>query len=216
MSGIRGTHQWIPPEFVEHYGKEHPAGDSRPSGQDLSDIFSLGCVFFYIVKEGLHPFGDLSSYLKNIQEGNPVNMNGKLKPSTPWISYKCSINAFVYRIRWNINPEDDRKCTGRPRFFTSRHGRVNFHRNNLTTENKLFIFGILNFIETRIRSPFTADTYSNSCRILTPKICQRINTDGIWMSMLCEVVSTAATCCEESPFSEFTYQGWTYRLRYCL
>ena len=83
MSGIRGTHQWIPPEFVEHYGKEHPAGDSRPSGQDLSDIFSLGCVFFYIVKEGLHPFGDLSSYLKNIQEGNPVNMNGKLKPSTP-------------------------------------------------------------------------------------------------------------------------------------
>jgi serine/threonine protein kinase len=38
------------------------------------DIFSAGCLFFYFLKRGMHPFGDDStSILENIKKRNPVN-----------------------------------------------------------------------------------------------------------------------------------------------
>ncbi len=41
------------------------------------DIFSAGCLSFYFLKRGLHPFGDeSSSILENIQKRNPVNLKG--------------------------------------------------------------------------------------------------------------------------------------------
>jgi serine/threonine protein kinase len=39
------------------------------------DIFSAGCLCFYFLKRGVHPFGsNSSSILENIQEQNPVNL----------------------------------------------------------------------------------------------------------------------------------------------
>jgi serine/threonine protein kinase len=39
------------------------------------DIFSAGCLCFYFLKRGAHPFGDdPSSILNNIQKRNPVNL----------------------------------------------------------------------------------------------------------------------------------------------
>src|SRR5690348_2395961 len=34
-----------------------------------SDIFSLGCIFYFVATEGLHPFGDLLRRQVNILDG---------------------------------------------------------------------------------------------------------------------------------------------------
>ncbi|XP_046633261.1 uncharacterized protein LOC124312821 isoform X5 [Daphnia pulicaria] len=38
------------------------------------DVFAAGCLFFYFLKRGLHPFGHMESILNNIAENNPVNL----------------------------------------------------------------------------------------------------------------------------------------------
>lgn len=57
-SGITGTEGWIAPEMLK--------------GQRTTtsvDIFSLGCVFYYIISNGKHPFGDTLKRQANILSG---------------------------------------------------------------------------------------------------------------------------------------------------
>ena len=43
------------------------------------DIFAAGCLIFYFLKKGVHPFGDdLKSIEKNMKEKNPINLQSKL------------------------------------------------------------------------------------------------------------------------------------------
>jgi serine/threonine protein kinase len=50
------------------------------------DIFAAGCICFYFLKRGVHPFGDdSSSILENIKQRNPVNL---LNSNT----FVCNIN----------------------------------------------------------------------------------------------------------------------------
>jgi len=46
-SGITGTDGWIAPEMLN--------GERTTCAVD---IFSLGCVFYYVLSGGKHPFGD--------------------------------------------------------------------------------------------------------------------------------------------------------------
>ncbi|KAH0629293.1 hypothetical protein JD844_011243 [Phrynosoma platyrhinos] len=48
-SGVPGTEGWIAPEILSEDCKENPT--------HTVDIFSAGCVFYYVVSEGSHPFG---------------------------------------------------------------------------------------------------------------------------------------------------------------
>uniref|UniRef100_A0A803K5E8 Serine/threonine-protein kinase/endoribonuclease IRE1 n=2 Tax=Xenopus tropicalis TaxID=8364 RepID=A0A803K5E8_XENTR len=48
-SGVPGTEGWIAPEMLSEDSKENPTY--------TVDIFSAGCVFYYVVSEGKHPFG---------------------------------------------------------------------------------------------------------------------------------------------------------------
>jgi serine/threonine protein kinase len=51
------------------------------------DIFAAGCLCFYFLTRGVHPFGnDSSSILENIKKKNPVNLKS---------------NSFVYNINEN-------------------------------------------------------------------------------------------------------------------
>lgn len=57
-SGITGTEGWIAPEMLR--------------GQRTTtsvDIFSLGCVFYYVISNGKHPFGDTLKRQANILSG---------------------------------------------------------------------------------------------------------------------------------------------------
>ncbi|KAG8234700.1 hypothetical protein J437_LFUL014316 [Ladona fulva] len=65
-SGIAGTEGWIAPEMMA-------APFDSVSGVHRTtcavDIFSLGCVFYYVLSQGKHPFGDSLRRQANIMAG---------------------------------------------------------------------------------------------------------------------------------------------------
>lgn len=58
-SGVTGTEGWIAPEMLTGSGRVTRA----------VDIFSLGCVFYYVLSGGRHPFGDPLERQANIKNG---------------------------------------------------------------------------------------------------------------------------------------------------
>ncbi|CAD5211342.1 unnamed protein product [Bursaphelenchus okinawaensis] len=49
VSGLVGTEGWIAPEAINN---------ASPSVTYSVDVFSLGCIFYYVLSEGKHPFGE--------------------------------------------------------------------------------------------------------------------------------------------------------------
>ncbi|XP_045036508.1 serine/threonine-protein kinase/endoribonuclease ire-1 [Daphnia magna] len=72
MSALKGTRNWIAPELLR------PTLDGRECRGDIkSDVFAQGLVFGCIFLDGEHLYGSKQNkeeILKNIKEGNPVNM----------------------------------------------------------------------------------------------------------------------------------------------
>nr|XP_057921329.1 serine/threonine-protein kinase/endoribonuclease IRE1 isoform X3 [Doryrhamphus excisus] len=60
-SGIPGTQGWIAPELLRNNT------DSKPTA--AVDIFSAGCIFYYVVSGGQHPFGETLMQQFNILSG---------------------------------------------------------------------------------------------------------------------------------------------------
>ncbi|XP_053327152.1 serine/threonine-protein kinase/endoribonuclease IRE2 [Spea bombifrons] len=60
-SGIPGTEGWIAPEVLRDGPKQNPTSSV--------DIFSAGCVFYYVLAKGKHPFGDSLRRQGNILTG---------------------------------------------------------------------------------------------------------------------------------------------------
>uniref|UniRef100_A0A6Q2ZNA0 non-specific serine/threonine protein kinase n=1 Tax=Esox lucius TaxID=8010 RepID=A0A6Q2ZNA0_ESOLU len=60
-SGVPGTEGWIAPEVLSEDCKENPTC--------TVDIFSAGCVFYYVVSQGCHPFGKSLQRQANILLG---------------------------------------------------------------------------------------------------------------------------------------------------
>uniref|UniRef100_A0AAR2IZQ2 Serine/threonine-protein kinase/endoribonuclease IRE1 n=1 Tax=Pygocentrus nattereri TaxID=42514 RepID=A0AAR2IZQ2_PYGNA len=60
-SGIPGTEGWIAPELLVNAPKGNPTS--------AVDVFSAGCVFYYVVSRGQHPFGDTLRRQANILSG---------------------------------------------------------------------------------------------------------------------------------------------------
>ncbi|NWR76160.1 ERN2 endoribonuclease, partial [Centropus unirufus] len=61
-SGIPGTEGWIAPEVLQEAPKENPTC--------AVDIFSAGCIFYFVVSGGQHPFGDSLRRQANILSGS--------------------------------------------------------------------------------------------------------------------------------------------------
>ncbi|XP_028674786.1 LOW QUALITY PROTEIN: serine/threonine-protein kinase/endoribonuclease IRE1 [Erpetoichthys calabaricus] len=60
-SGVPGTEGWIAPEVLSDDYKENPTC--------AVDIFSAGCVFYYVISSGSHPFGKSLQRQANILLG---------------------------------------------------------------------------------------------------------------------------------------------------
>ncbi|KAJ6653925.1 hypothetical protein lerEdw1_007683 [Lerista edwardsae] len=60
-SGIPGTEGWIAPEVLREDPKENPT--------QAVDVFSAGCVCYYVLSGGQHPFGDSLRRQANILSG---------------------------------------------------------------------------------------------------------------------------------------------------
>jgi len=59
---VAGTDGWIAPEMMDAFEIQRTTCSV--------DIFSLGCVFYYVLTEGSHPFGDALRRQANILNGN--------------------------------------------------------------------------------------------------------------------------------------------------
>merc|ERR1712141_727847 len=59
-SGSAGTEGWIAPEMMLE----------NKSTTCMVDIFSLGCVYYYVLTNGHHPFGEIYKRQANILEAN--------------------------------------------------------------------------------------------------------------------------------------------------
>lgn len=78
--------QWVAPEQIDHEDDEdkrnarkHGAGsrEQTRAATTESDIFSEGCVFFYFLLGGIHPFGAQWEITSNVVRNNPVNFKSK-------------------------------------------------------------------------------------------------------------------------------------------
>uniref|UniRef100_A0A8C0RWN8 Serine/threonine-protein kinase/endoribonuclease IRE2 n=2 Tax=Canis lupus familiaris TaxID=9615 RepID=A0A8C0RWN8_CANLF len=62
-SGIPGTEGWMAPELLQLLPSDSPTS--------AVDIFSAGCVFYYVLSGGNHPFGESLYRQANILAGTP-------------------------------------------------------------------------------------------------------------------------------------------------
>jgi serine/threonine-protein kinase/endoribonuclease IRE1 len=81
QSGLKGTEKWMAPEILELVIKmEESSRDSTseelPHGTIQSDTFAAGCVFFYFLTRGKHPFGNSYQIIPgNILNNKPIELN---------------------------------------------------------------------------------------------------------------------------------------------
>ena len=65
LSGIKGTANFLAPEILNLEEKDL----TTERGSSSSDVFSLGCTFFYFLSKGKHPFGESYAIASNISDG---------------------------------------------------------------------------------------------------------------------------------------------------
>ncbi|XP_060802843.1 serine/threonine-protein kinase/endoribonuclease IRE1 [Amyelois transitella] len=84
-SGVTGTEGWIAPEMIN--------GERTTTSVD---IFSLGCVFYYVLSKGQHPFGDMLRRQANILTGE-YNLDhlDRVLPEEEVVLTKILIRAMI-------------------------------------------------------------------------------------------------------------------------
>jgi serine/threonine protein kinase len=82
QSGLKGTEKWMAPEILElmenmEESSRDSSSDSEelPHGKIQRDTFAAGCVFFYFLTRGKHPFGNSYQIPVNILDNNPIELN---------------------------------------------------------------------------------------------------------------------------------------------
>ncbi|KAG7302816.1 hypothetical protein JYU34_012793 [Plutella xylostella] len=85
-SGITGTDGWIAPEMIN--------GERTTTSVD---IFSLGCVFYYVLSKGQHPFGDVLRRQANILTGEyNLSQIEALLPVEEHLTTKMLIRSMLH------------------------------------------------------------------------------------------------------------------------
>ncbi|KZS12225.1 Uncharacterized protein APZ42_022291 [Daphnia magna] len=72
QSALKGTLIWMAPEMLVILNEaDDNEQDTLPRGTIQSDTYSAGCVFFYFLTNGNHPFGIYPYTIPNVLENNP-------------------------------------------------------------------------------------------------------------------------------------------------
>ncbi len=75
QSGLKGTLNWMAPEILKLLNDSRDStSEELPHGTIQSDTFAAGCVFFYFLTRGKHPFGNSFEILNNISKNNPTEL----------------------------------------------------------------------------------------------------------------------------------------------
>ncbi|CAH2268974.1 jg15999 [Pararge aegeria aegeria] len=92
-SGVTGTDGWIAPEMIN--------GERTTTSVDM---FSLGCVFYYVLSKGYHPFGDVLRRQANILTGDyNLDQLDKVLPQEDVLVTRILIRAMI-SSRANARP----------------------------------------------------------------------------------------------------------------
>lgn len=131
LSGKKGTRCWMAPEvYGTRDSKRRVITRGLKRGDLRSDIFSLGCVFYYFLTRGEHPFMDESSsdvdtVVYNISTLNPALMIKKeqqffkLRYHFPFANFNLFVRyRTVLSIRFFIDRGHD-GVVGNPNFATT-------------------------------------------------------------------------------------------------
>ena len=74
QTGSKGTPGWMAAESLPKQGE-------KPRFKRKSDVQVVGMVSFYVLTQGLHPFGDVNHRTANIHDGKPVDLKEYLSNS---------------------------------------------------------------------------------------------------------------------------------------
>jgi serine/threonine protein kinase len=74
QSGLKGTLKWMALEILKLMENMDDNIIELPHGTIKSDTFAAGCVFFYFLTRGKHPFGNSFEILNNISKNNPIEL----------------------------------------------------------------------------------------------------------------------------------------------
>ncbi|KAG8557567.1 hypothetical protein GDO81_016659 [Engystomops pustulosus] len=113
-SGIPGTEGWIAPEVLRDGRTQNPTA--------AVDIFSAGCVFYYVLASGQHPFGDSLRRQANI-------LNGSY--SLPQLQEETHDNVVARKLIESMISSDPKLRPSAPRvlrhpFFWAREKQLQF------------------------------------------------------------------------------------------
>lgn len=73
--GFRGTLCWSPPEILDVW-ESSELSTIKTSAK--GDIFAAGCVYFFYLTRGTHPFGTEETAPLNISKGQQINLESML------------------------------------------------------------------------------------------------------------------------------------------
>jgi len=113
-----GTHGWKAPELINQpvmSGSQNSASNSSLTGADgqggtslgvrrACDIFSLGCVFFYVLTHGQHPFEDPEGW-SGLRERNIKLNRSNFEPIEMYGADTTDL------IRWMLSPRPEDRPT---------------------------------------------------------------------------------------------------------
>lgn len=83
LSSHTGLWTWMAPELLRKIQSAESEGLIKQLSLEhlgptaASDVFSAGCLFFYVVTRGIHPFGDLNEAPMNVIKKEASNIEGK-------------------------------------------------------------------------------------------------------------------------------------------
>lgn len=145
--GNAGTTGWKAPELINHpredrNGSSHGNGNNNSNGSTSSnegsgpsgvkravDIFSLGCVFFYVLTNGTHPYDDEKEFWYQMREIN-IKKNKPFFHKLRELGGGGDTEEPLHLIEWMLAPlPEDRPTAAQVLnhpFFWSPTNRLNF------------------------------------------------------------------------------------------
>ncbi|XP_067128711.1 serine/threonine-protein kinase/endoribonuclease IRE1 [Centruroides vittatus] len=112
-SGTAGTEGWIAPEMM--------TGEKRTTC--AVDIFSLGCLFYYVISGGKHPFGD--SFRR---QANILNSESSLKDLSS-DDYTVALNLIEHMIKLDPAERPSINAVLKHPFFWSLEKQLSFFQD---------------------------------------------------------------------------------------
>lgn len=159
-SGVTGTDGWIAPEMIN--------GERTTTSVD---IFSLGCVFYYVLSKGQHPFGDVLRRQANILTGEySIDHLERLLPEEEVLVTKILIRSMI-----SARPQSRPPCETILKYpmFWGKHSTLNFLQDVSDQVESSALPGLEHPLERGARRVVRGDWRAHVCARVAGDLRQR-------------------------------------------